>query len=89
MNVSASSIREAISSGYEADALRLVPQSVADYIRKYSFILMSIEENSSIKEQALHPEQAVQREPTSEGSNDPVHSRNRLMTGFIARFLRS
>ena len=33
---------------------------------------MSIEENSSIKEQALHPEQAGQREPTSEGSNDPV-----------------
>ena len=35
MNVSASSIREAISSDYEADALRLVPQSVAEYIRKY------------------------------------------------------
>jgi len=33
---------------------------------------MSIEENSSIKEQALHPEQAVQREPESERSNDPV-----------------
>jgi ribosome-associated protein len=33
---------------------------------------MSTEENSSIKEQALHPEKAVQREQVSEGSNDPV-----------------
>ena len=33
---------------------------------------MSIEENSSIKEQALHPEKAVQREQASEVSNDPV-----------------
>jgi ribosome-associated protein len=33
---------------------------------------MSTEEKSSIKEQALHPEKAVQREQASEGSNDPV-----------------
>ena len=33
---------------------------------------MSTEENSSIREQALHPEKAVQREQASERSNDPV-----------------
>jgi len=33
---------------------------------------MSTEENSSIREQALHPEKAVQREQESEGSNGPV-----------------